>query len=68
MESCADYDFIKEYSNNSQLIVSSVKKGSNLKIADYNNSDNYTIIKPVISGCRTMNTYKKDIATIQKAA
>ena len=68
MESCADYNFIKDYSNNSQLIVSSVEKGSNLKIADYNDSANYTIIKPVITGCKTINTYKKDIATIQKAA
>ena len=67
-ESCADYDFIKKYSNNSQLIISRVERGSKLKITDYNNSDNYTIIKPVISGCRTMNKNKKDIATIQKAA
>ena len=68
MESCADYDFIKEYANNSQLIVSRVEKGSNLKIADYNNGDDYTIVKPVISGYRTMNTNKKDVTAIQKAA
>ena len=68
MESCADYNFIKEYSNNSQLIVSSVKKGTNLKIADYNSTDDYTIIKPIISGYKTINTYKKDISTMQKAA
>lgn len=65
-ESYADYDFIKEYSKNSQLIIAQVEKGKALKIADYNNSDNFTIIKPVINGFRTMHI--KNDADIQKAA
>lgn len=68
MESCADYDFIKDYSSNSQLIVSNVVKGSNLKIADYYNTDNCTIIKPVITNAKTFNTYRKNNTAIQKAA
>ena len=59
MESCADYDFIKEYAGNSQLIISRVVKGSNLKIADYNNSNNYTVIKPVVNGFKTIHTNTK---------
>lgn len=51
-ESCADYDFIKDYSN-TQLFVSKVEKGTNLKIAD-NSSDKCTIIKPVIKGYKTI--------------
>lgn len=65
MESCLDYDFIKDYSNNNQLIISKVEKGTRLKIADYYNSNNYTIIKPFINGCKTINL---DITNIQKAA
>lgn len=68
MESCADYDFIKEYSSSSQLIVSSVKKGTNLKIANYNDNRNYIIIKPVITGFRTINIHQKDNVVITKAA
>ena len=56
-ECCADYNFIKDYSCNTQLLVSKVVKGTSLKIADYN-SNQYTIIKPIIKGCRTMKTYK----------
>lgn len=58
VESCADYDFVKDYSSNSQLLISKVKKGAKLKIADYNNNKNYTIIRPAISKCRTMKIYK----------
>lgn len=68
MESCADYDFIKDYSSNSQLIVSNVVKGSNLKITDYYNTDNCTIIKPVITNAKTFNTYRKNNTAIPRAA
>ena len=66
-ESCADYNFIEEYSKDTQIIVSQVEKGHYLTIADAN-SDNTTIIKPVITGFRTMNIHKNDVADIQKAA
>ena len=68
MESCAEYDFIKDYSSNSQLIVSIVVKGSNLKIAVYYNTDNCTIIKPVITNAKTFNTYRKNNTAIPRAA
>ena len=70
-ESCADYDFIKDYSKDTQLIVSKVEKGHLLKIADYNNNDDCTIIKPVISGVTTFKTQKRSkhqIAKLQQAA
>ena len=67
MESCADYDFIKSYASNSQLILSNVVKGSNLKIADYYNNEDCTIIKPVITNAKTMKVYNKTTA-IPKAA
>ena len=66
-ESCADYNFIEEYSKDTQIIVSQVEKGHYLTIADAN-SDNTTIIKPVITGFRTINIHKNDVADIQKAA
>ena len=66
-ESCADYDFIKLYKKNTQLFVSTVQKGAALKIFDYNNSKDYTIMKPVITGCKTINLQKKH-STIVKAA
>ena len=68
MESCADYDFIKDYSSNSQLIVSNVVKGSNLKIADYYNNEDCTIIKPVITNAKTIKVYNKNTTAIPKAA
>ena len=37
-ESCADYDFIEEYANNTQLLISKVEKGSLLSITDYYNN------------------------------
>lgn len=58
-ESCADYDFIKEYAKNAQVIVSKVEKGNLLKIAD-KNSDSITIIKPKIKGFRTKNILHKN--------
>lgn len=66
-ESCADYNFVEEYSKDMQVIVSQVAKGHNLTIADAN-SDNCTIIKPIIIGFRTMNIHKNNVANIQKAA
>jgi hypothetical protein len=33
-ESCADYNFIESYSNDSQVIITKVKKGQELKIED----------------------------------
>lgn len=68
MESCADYDFIKEYASNSQIIVSNVVKGSNLKIADYYNNEDSTIIKPVITNAKTIKVYNKNTTAIPKAA
>ena len=67
-ESCADYDFIKDYSNNTQLIVSKVEKGSLLKIADYNNMENRTVIKPIINGYKTLFINKKHNLKNKKAA
>ena len=68
MESCADYNFIKEYANNSQIIVSNVVKGSNLKIADYYNNEDCTIIKPVITNAKTIKIYNKNNTAMPKAA
>ena len=33
-ESCADYDFIETYSNDTQIIITRVEKGQELKIED----------------------------------
>lgn len=66
-ESCADYNFVGEYSKDTQIIVSQVAKGHNLTIADAN-SDNCTIIKPIITGFKTTNIHKNNVADIQKAA
>lgn len=68
MESCADYNFIKEYASNSQIIVSNVVKGSNLKIEDYYNNEDCTIIKHVIANAKTINIYNKNNTAMQKAA
>ncbi len=65
-ESCADYDFIKEYSNGTQLLISKVEKGNALKIADYN-SNKCTVIKPAITKYKTIKTQKK-AAEISHAA
>lgn len=69
-ESCADYDFIKEYSQNTQIILSKVEKGHPLTISDYN-SNKATVIKPVISRVRTFKTQKENqnqTAKLQQAA
>ena len=68
-ESCADYDFIKDYSGNSQLFISTVKKHKSLSIANYNNSNQVTVIKPVITRFRTMKIlHKGNKDTILKVA
>lgn len=66
-ESCADYDFTKEYAENTQLIISKVEKGNLLTICDAN-SDKCTIIKPIINKYRTMKIYKNNAASLPKAA
>lgn len=35
-ESCVDYNFIEDYSKDTQVLIAQVKKGQELKIADYN--------------------------------
>ena len=67
-ESCADFDFIKEYSQDTQIITSKVEKGHLLKIADYNNMDICTVIKPDIKGFKTIRVKKNNFAEILEAA
>ncbi len=66
-ECCTDYNFIKDYARNTQLIISKVEKGNLLKIEDYNNKGNCTIIKPIVTGYRTMCINKNNLAE-QKVA
>ena len=65
-ESCADYNFINQYSKNTQLLIAKVEKGHSLKISDAC-SNKYTIIKPIIKGYKTINIYN-NVAEILKAA
>lgn len=66
-ESCVDYNFIKEYSKDTQIITAKVEKENCLKIADAN-SDNFTIIRPVIKGFKTIKIYKNNVAEISRVA
>ena len=66
-ESCADYDFISEYSKDTQIIISKVEKGHPLTISDYN-SEKATIIKPIISGFRTFRQNNNQAAKLLQAA
>lgn len=66
-ESCADYDFISEYSKDTQIIISKVEKGHPLTISD-SNSEKATIIKPVISGFRTFKQNNNQVAKLPQAA
>lgn len=66
-ESCADYDFISEYSKDTQIIISKVEKGHPLTISD-SNSEEATIIKPVISGFRTFKQNNNQAAKLPQAA
>ena len=56
-ESCADYNFIKYYAQNTQIFISNVKKRHPLTITDYN-SNKATIIKYIITGYKTFKTQK----------
>ena len=38
-ESCADYNFIEDYSNNTQILIARVEKGKDLTISDYKTSE-----------------------------
>ena len=38
-ESCADYNFIEDYANNSQILIARVEKGKDLTISDYKSSE-----------------------------
>ena len=38
-ESCADYNFIEDYENNTQIFIARVEKGKDLTILDYNTSE-----------------------------
>lgn len=66
-ESCVDYDFVKKYSKDTQIIVAKVEKRKPLKIAN-SKGDIFTIIKPVIKGFNTMKTENSNVAQILHAA
>jgi len=66
-ESCADYDFIGKYANDTQLITCTVNKGKALKISN-GTGDKYTVIKPKITSYKTLKLYKNNSAEIPKAA
>ena len=38
-ESCADYNFIEDYSNGTQILIARVEKGKDLTISDYRTSE-----------------------------
>lgn len=38
-ESCADYNFIEDYSNGTQILITRVEKGKDLTISDYKSSE-----------------------------
>ena len=38
-ESCADYNFIEDYSNDTQILIARVEKGKDLTILDYKTSE-----------------------------
>jgi len=44
-ESCADYNFIEKYADNSQIIIAQVRKGEELKISDYNDVANESYLQ-----------------------
>ena len=63
-ESCADYDFLNEYSGYSQLIISKVEKGTDLKIADAK-SNKFTTFSSDIINTQNVNI---DAENVKKAA
>lgn len=40
-ESCADYDFIQDYSQGTQILIARVEKGQDLKIQNYEMAEDY---------------------------
>lgn len=42
-ESCADYNFIEDFSNDTQILIAKVEKGQNLKISNYQNIETMQI-------------------------
>lgn len=44
-ESCADYNFVEEYSTNNQILIATVKKGQELEISDYKSSTKNEYLK-----------------------
>lgn len=42
-ESCADYDFIEDFSNDNQIFIAKVEKGQSLKILNYQNVETMQI-------------------------
>ena len=38
-ESCADYNFIEDYSNDTQILIARVEKGKELAISDYETNE-----------------------------
>ena len=67
-ESCVDYDFISKYSHDTQLIICNVKKGKSLKISNFENRNQYTIMKCKISGFKTIKTQINSAVTLKNAA
>ncbi len=67
-ESYTDYNFIKEYGKDTQLLLAEVQKGQALKIADYNNAKDFKLLKPTIKGCKTMKIVQRDNSVIKKVA
>lgn len=63
-ESCVDYDFLNEYSGYSQLIISKVEKGTDLKIADAK-SNKFTTFSSDIINTQNVNI---DAENVKKAA
>ena len=59
-ESCADYDFITQYSKNTQIILSTVHKKQPLQIADYNDKNKSTVVKQKIAGYKTYKHFYKN--------
>ena len=44
-ESCADYNFIEQYADNSQILIANVCKGQELKITNYNEDISESYLK-----------------------
>ena len=42
-ESCADYNFIEDFSNDTQILIAKVEKGQSLEISNYQNIETMQI-------------------------